>query len=164
MMRLNSNRISMLITCLALLLAFPALAQAQMYGGKPQTGLTESLLVIRTETGVAHEFTVEIAETPMQQAVSMMFRPHVPRDRGMLFPFPATKETSFWMKNTLSSLDLLFIRADGTIAHIYRRAEPLSLEPIPSTEPVAAVLEIAGGEADRRDIREGDHVEHGFFQ
>jgi uncharacterized protein len=163
-MRSKDSRIRCWLISLTVLVLLPNLALAQGYGTKPQTGLVEAPLVIKTATGASHEFTVEIAQTPRQQAIGMMFRTHVPANRGMLFPFAVTKPTSFWMKNTVSSLDLLFIRADGVIADIHSRAEPLSLDPITSPEPVAAVLEIAGGEADRRDIRAGDRIIHAFFE
>ncbi|MBV6632472.1 MAG: DUF192 domain-containing protein [Alphaproteobacteria bacterium] len=148
----------------AMLLLAPLSAPAQsLYNPQPQTGLAEAPLSIRTLTGERHEFTVEVAETPRQQAIGMMFRRKAPRDRGMLFPFEKPRVASFWMKNTLVSLDLLFIEQGGRIATIHRRAQPQSLEPMSSGVPVIAVLELAGGEADRRDIRTGDLVEHPFF-
>ena len=135
-----------------------------LYDGKPQTGLAEEILVIATATGGRHWFTVEMAMTPREQAIGMMYRRSVPRDRGMLFPFQEPKIATFWMKNTVSSLDLLFIDESGTITDIHRRAVPHSLDPMASSVPVTAVLELAGGEVDRRDIREGDRVEHRLFQ
>jgi uncharacterized membrane protein (UPF0127 family) len=62
------------------------------------------------------------------------------------------------MKNTLIPLDMLFIRADGTIARIAANTVPHSLEPVAVAEPVAAVLEIAGGRAAELGIGEGDRV------
>ena len=88
----------------------------------------------------------------------MMFRRSLAGDRGMLFVYPDTQPVAFWMKNTLIPLDLVFIRADGTIARIAANAEPLSLEPIASFEPVAAVLEIAGGRAAELGLAPGDRV------
>lgn len=148
---------------LAVMLPVGAQAQQSLYNPQPQSGLTETPLTIRTVTGTLHEFTVEIAETPRQQAIGMMFRREAPKDRGMLFPFEEERVASFWMKNTLVSLDLLFVAGNGEIMRIHRRAQPHSLAPLSSGVPVMAVLELAGGEADRRDIRAGDIVQHPFF-
>ena len=76
----------------------------------------------------------------------------------MIFPFPQPRMASFWMRNTLIPLDMIFIRADGTIARIAAKTVPHSLEPVSSGEPVAAVLEIAGGRAAELGIGEGDRV------
>ena len=105
-----------------------------------------------------HHFTVEVAATMAQQARGMMFRRQVPPDSGMIFPYSPAQEVAFWMKNTLVPLDIIFIRTDGTIARI-TNAKPLDETPLPSGEPVATVLEIAGGRAAELGIREGDMVE-----
>lgn len=122
-------------------------------------------LTIHSRTG-AHRFDVEVAATSEQQETGMMFRRSVPPNTGMLFaPFPVEGgppvEASFWMKNTLVPLDIIFIRADGTIARI-ATAKPLDLSPVPSGEPVSAVLELRGGRAAELGIRQGDKVEWGM--
>jgi uncharacterized membrane protein (UPF0127 family) len=119
-------------------------------------------LTIAGPSGV-HHFDVEVASTFDQQETGMMFRRKVPPNTGMLFaPFPTDGgppiEATFWMKNTLVPLDIIFIRPDGTIARI-TTAKPLDLSPVPSGEPVAAVLEIRGGRAAELGIREGDKVD-----
>lgn len=124
---------------------------------QPQSGLEQVPLTISSATGV-HRFTVEVARTPEQQRMGMMFRTSVEPDRGMLFPFDEPRDAAFWMKNTLIPLDLIFIRADGTIARI-STAVPHSEVSVPSGEPVVAVLEIAGGRAAELGIRPGDRVE-----
>ncbi|WP_294392853.1 DUF192 domain-containing protein [uncultured Sphingomonas sp.] len=106
----------------------------------------------------SHRFQVEVARSQQQQAIGLMFREVIPADHGMIFPLQPPRMASFWMKNTLASLDLLFVRADGTISSISPNATPLSLAPIESIEPVAAVLELKGGEAARRGIKPGDRV------
>lgn len=88
----------------------------------------------------------------------MMFRRSVAPDRGMIFPYDPPQDLSFWMKNTLVPLDIIFIRGDGTIARI-SPGVPLSLDLVPSGEPVAAVLEIAGGRAAQLGITKGDRVD-----
>jgi uncharacterized membrane protein (UPF0127 family) len=113
-------------------------------------------LSIRSKKG-AHHFTVEIAGTPDQQEKGLMFRSSLAGDRGMIFPYKPAQEVAFWMKNTLIPLDIIFIRSDGTIVRI-TKAEAMDLTPLPSGEPIAAVLEIAGGRAAELGIAEGDIV------
>ena len=76
----------------------------------------------------------------------------------MIFPYDPPQNVAFWMKNTLIPLDMVFIRADGTIARIVT-AKPLDLTAVPAGEPIAAVLEIRGGRAVELGIRAGDKVE-----
>lgn len=123
----------------------------------PQAGLKIVPLRIRTAQG-SHDFQVEVAQTGEQQAKGLMFRKKVEPNRGMIFPFPSPRPASFWMKNTLVPLDMLFIRPDGTIAMIAAETVPLSLEPVGTGEAIAAVLELAGGRAAELGIREGDRV------
>jgi len=87
-----------------------------------------------------------------------MFRKSLDRDRGMVFPRNPPGDASFWMKNTLIPLDMIFIRPDGTIARIAENTVPMSLDPVPSLEPVGAVLEIAGGRSAELGIKPGDRV------
>lgn len=106
----------------------------------------------------AHRFTAEVAASPNEQSVGLMYRRSLGPDRAMLFPFPEEKVAGFWMLNTLIPLDMIFIRGDGTIARV-ATAEPRSLETVSSGVPVAAVLEIAGGRSAELGIRAGDRVE-----
>ena len=110
-----------------------------------------------------HELSVEIADTPEEQARGLMYRKAVAPDSGMLFEFPEDRIASFWMKNTAVPLDLLFVRKDGRILKIIHSAKPYSLRSLTSEAPVRAVLEVAGGQADALEIRPGDVVIHPFF-
>ncbi len=87
-----------------------------------------------------------------------MFYRSLGADEGMIFPYDPPQDVSFWMKNTLIPLDMVFIRANGTIARI-ATAKPLDLHTVPAGEPVVAVLEIRGGRAAELGIREGDQVD-----
>jgi len=143
----------------ALLLLLPAACQA----GNPDvtkaaSGLSVVALDIRTAGGKTYSFKVEVARSESEQARGLMFRDALAPDGGMIFPMNPPRPASFWMKNTVISLDLIFIRPDGTIARIAAEAVPYSLEPIDSGEPVSAVLEIAGGRAAELGISEGDKV------
>ena len=111
-------------------------------------------LTIHTSSAT-HHFTVEVAATPEQQEQGLMFRRSLGPDRGMIFPYDPPQNVAFWMKNTLIPLDIIFIRSDGTIVRI-TRAKALDLTPLPSGEPIAAVLEIRGGRAAELGIKEGD--------
>jgi uncharacterized membrane protein (UPF0127 family) len=115
-------------------------------------------LIIHSESG-AHRFTVEVASTPEQQERGLMFRTSLAGDRGMIFPWDSQQPATFWMKDTLIPLDIVFIGVDGRIARIAANAKPMSLDPIPSEVPVSGVLELRGGRAAELGIREGDRVE-----
>ncbi len=105
-----------------------------------------------------HRFTTEIAATPQERALGLMFRRSLAPDSGMLFDFKRPQEVAFWMKNTLVPLDMLFVDAEGRIVGIHADAVPLSLATIPSPGPVRAVIELLGGTAARLGIRPGDRV------
>jgi uncharacterized membrane protein (UPF0127 family) len=122
-----------------------------------------SSLVIDAAAGPV-TITVEIADTAQSRAVGLMFRRDLGLRQGMLFDFQAPQPVSFWMRNTLIPLDMLFIDSGGRIVRIHANAEPLSEVPIPSGEPVLAVLEIAGGEAARLGIAVGDQAHHPIFE
>lgn len=108
--------------------------------------------------GRRHAFTVEVARTPDQQEHGLMERRSLAPDAGMLFPFDPPRPASFWMRNTLIPLDMLFIRPDGTIARVAANTVPMSETPVAVEEPMTAVLELRGGRAAELGIREGDRV------
>ena len=122
-------------------------------------GLEQVPLTVSGANGAKHRFTVEVARTPEQQAQGMMNRQSLGPDRGMIFPYDPPVPASFWMKNTLIPLDMIFVRADGTIARIEENTAPLSLDPVSAGEPVAAVLEIAGGRSAELGIVAGARVD-----
>ncbi|MGJ4855579.1 DUF192 domain-containing protein [Labrys sp. La1] len=134
-----------------------------------------SLSALRAEDGVfeplsiataggERDFQVEVMRTEDEQRRGMMFRRSLDPDKGMLFPFPAERIASFWMENTYVSLDMIFIRGDGTIQRIEKRAESLSTRTIMSGAPVLAVLEVVAGTADKLGIKPGDKVSYPIFK
>lgn len=135
-------------------------AQAQT---GPQPTLPQEPLVIVTRDGRRHPFRVEMAIRPEHQTVGLMFRPEVKPDEGMLFDWGAPRESSMWMRNTITSLDMLFITAEGRIHRIAERTVPHSLAPIDSRGPVRATLELAAGTAERLGLRVGDQVLQRIF-
>jgi uncharacterized protein len=110
-----------------------------------------------------HEFKVEVAADKASQEKGLMYRKRLAADAGMLFDFHQTVMTTFWMKNTVLPLDIIFIRADGTISSIAANAVPYSLAPIPSSEPILAVLEIGAGRAKEVGLGPGDTVHSALF-
>jgi uncharacterized membrane protein (UPF0127 family) len=107
---------------------------------------------------LAHTFHVELALGPLDQLRGLMERTSLPADEGMLFVFPDEQPRSFWMKDTLIPLDMIFIRQDGTIGHIHANAAPNDMTSIPSQGPAMAVLELNGGTAAKLGIKPGDKV------
>jgi uncharacterized protein len=151
-------RLRQLLLIIGLCVAMPMLPSCtQARSDAAVSNLDETSLSIRTVQG-DRKFRVEIARSFEEQQRGMMFRQSIAADRGMIFPLKPEREASFWMKNTLIPLDMIFIRKDGTIARIAPEAVPHSLEPVSSGEPVVAVLELAGGEAAKQGIAEGDLV------
>ncbi len=116
-----------------------------------------------TEDGDEHAFTVELARTREQIEWGLMYRRSLAQDHGMLFIYPDVRHVTMWMKNTKIPLDMLFLDAGGEVVRIVERAEPESTKSIPSGEPVRAVLEVAGGTAERLDLEPGAEVRHPVF-
>ena len=145
----------------AAMLLFGAGLHAQT---SPQPELPKQKLVIVTHDGKRHDFMVEMALSNDQQMTGLMFRPTVPADGGMLFDWGAERSSLMWMKNTIASLDMVFISADGHIRSIAERTVPQSLATIDGRFPVRATLELAAGTAERLDIRVGDVVENAIFK
>ena len=147
-------------TVLGLLSLLPAAAFGQEPDiSKAQPELPKEKLVIVGRSGEQHAFNVEVAKTPDQQTVGLMFRTSVAPDGGMLFDWGSPRESQMWMRNTLVPLDMVFINADGTIRTIAEDTVPHSLAAIDSRGPVRATLELAAGTTAKLDIRVGDKVE-----
>ena len=151
---------------LGVALALPAGLSAQplrlAQGAASPAAALESLAIV--SGGKRHAFQVEVMRTNEQRAKGLMHRNYLPPDRGMLFDFERTEPVAMWMENTYIPLDMLFIRADGTIARIAENTEPLSQRTIPSGEPVLSVLEINGGVSRTLGVKPGDRVEHALFK
>ncbi len=140
------------IVSLVLVLAAPALSTAAQTAGFPRAEL-----IVETRTDKLR-LTVEVARTLAQRAQGLMFRTKLDPQSGMLFLFESEGEVAMWMKNTLISLDMLFIGRDERIKRIVPRTTPLSEKTIQSGEPAQAVLELAAGSAARLGISVGDRV------
>jgi uncharacterized membrane protein (UPF0127 family) len=132
--------------------ARPALAEA----------MRRETLVIVTAGGRS-EISTEIALTPAEQELGLMFRTSMGENDGMLFIYPKPQTIQMWMHNTYVPLDMVFVRADGSVAHIEANAEPLSDRVISSDGAASAVLELKAGTAQRIGLRPGDHIETPSF-
>jgi len=151
MWALHSGRVCRALLFAGLLLAAFAVRAA-----------TVEQLEIVTKGGV-RVFEVEMAVTPQEQESGLMYRRELPEGKGMLFDMGEERPAVFWMKNTYVSLDMIFIRADGSIARIAESTTPLSEARISSGALVRGVLEVAAGTARRYGIAPGDWVGHRLF-
>jgi uncharacterized membrane protein (UPF0127 family) len=163
---MTSQRPKLLLA--ALLLAAPLLATVPILAQEPditaaQPELPKQRLLIVTQSGKTLVFHVEMATSPMQQTVGLMFRKSVAPDGGMLFDWGRPRESQMWMRNTIAPLDMVFIQQNGRIGHIAENTVPQSLAVIDSHGPVRATLELAAGTTERLDIRVGDTVESKLF-
>lgn len=120
-------------------------------------------LEIVTSNG-SFRFSVEIADESEERSRGLMFRETMLPTHGMLFDFGETAPIMMWMKNTPLSLDMLFIKEDGTIARIADNTTPFSTAIISSGEPVSHVLELNAGIAKQIGAKPGDRVLHAFFK
>lgn len=146
-----------------MLAAFAATVPVALQSASAQSVITRAQPHLRTEPLTIHtgdraiRFHVEVARTSGEQEAGLMFRTSVPPQGGMIFPMTPVREATFWMRNTVIPLDMLFIRTDGTIARI-TTAKALDESIDDSGEPVAAVLELGAGRAQALGIHEGDKV------
>lgn len=125
--------------------------------------LRTETVAVETATGVT-EFAAEIADTDRLRERGLMFRRSLASDRGMLFDFGQPRLVAMWMKNTYIPLDMVFIRADGTVAGVASDTRPHSLDVVGVDEPVLGVLEVSAGTAARIGLRPGDRVRHPMFE
>jgi uncharacterized membrane protein (UPF0127 family) len=137
---------------LAFFLTWPALA----VGDDSHLAKIEPV-AIETSQGTT-TFLTEIADTNWLRARGLMFRHKLPEDHAMLFDFKETRPVMMWMKNTRISLDMIFVRADGSVARVVENTVPMSETIIDSGEPVAYVIEVAAGTARRIGLKPGDKV------
>jgi uncharacterized protein len=120
-------------------------------------------LSIVTDT-TATLFSAEIADNDELRERGLMFRHVLPQNQAMLFDFGKPRPAAMWMKNTYISLDMLFVRADGTIAALAENTEPFSTQIISVEEPVKGVVELAAGTVKRLGIKRDDKVYHEIFK
>lgn len=136
--------------------ASPA-ADASTPARHPVSGLQVVPLTVTSATGT-HRFQVEVAASAAEQQKGLMFRTAMGPDEGMIFPNPVPQVRSFWMKNTVIPLDIIYIGPDRRVLNIVR-GEPYSTVSLPSAGPVINVLELVAGRSEQLGIEPGDLVE-----
>ncbi|MCU0856274.1 MAG: DUF192 domain-containing protein [Rhodobacteraceae bacterium] len=120
---------------------------------------TDTAVDLRGDFGSAR-FNVEVADDPAERAQGLMNRPSMPASAGMLFLYDAPQRATFWMKNTLIPLDMIFLDQTGTVTRVHENAVPLDETTIDGGPGVVAVLEINGGLASAIGISEGSQLRH----
>lgn len=118
----------------------------------------KSSIVILNEDGPCILVDVWVAATPKNRSRGLMFIEDLGTYEGMIFLYQQPLDIAMWMKNTLISLDMVFIKSDKTIARIAENTTPLSTDTIYSGEPVQIVLELAGGTAARWGVKPGSTI------
>jgi len=124
-----------------------------------QADCSDDVVSIRGAFGQV-QFAVTVADEPAERAQGLMFVEQMDRFEGMLFVFERPQVTSFWMRNTLIPLDMIFVGADGVVDSIHVNAVPLDETPIYGGDEIRFVLEINGGLADTLGLSEGDQMQH----
>ena len=130
--------------------------------GAAQAGCQPDRVDLRGDWGQA-SFSIEIADTPDERALGLMHRESMPRGAGMLFVYETPQRASFWMKNTLIPLDIIFADIGGVVTRVHSNAVPGDLSPIPGGDQVYAVLEINAGLAELYGIEEGTEMRQAVF-
>ncbi len=136
------------------------LAAALCIGGTAASAECASDRVdLRGEFGTAR-FSVELADDSSERAQGLMHRESLASSAGMLFVYERPQTATFWMRNTLIPLDMIFLEASGRVAKVHSNAIPLDETPIFGGDNILAVLEINGGLAARLGIDAGDELRH----
>jgi uncharacterized membrane protein (UPF0127 family) len=102
---------------------------------------------------------VEIADNEDKRHLGLMYREKMEEDQGMLFIFPAEEPESFYMKNTIIPLDIIFINSKRQLVKIYKYTTPYSEQDLPSIKPIRFVVEVNAGFCDKYNIKEGDFID-----
>ena len=155
---LNPARAALAALALIGLLQAPAL-RAQEPESEPLAHFPRTEISIEGH-GTTQQFRMYVAATEARRNQGLMFVKSLKPHEGMLFVFRAPQITSFWMKNCVMALDMLFVGADGRIIHVVESAAPGSLATINSMGPAAAVLEFEGGTSARLGLKPGDRVHY----
>ena len=128
--------------------------------GEPQPTLPMGKVELEIENRQLVTLNVEVASTPTQQQMGLMFREHMADDAGMLFLFPVSRHQSFWMHNTLLPLDMFFIDSNWKVVGVVENAEPLTDDPRDVEGDSQYVLEVNAGFAKAHGFGAGTKVRY----
>lgn len=128
-------------------------------GSVAQATCREDRITVHGDWGQA-SFTIEVADEPAERQQGLMFVESMGVMEGMLFVYERPRQATFWMRNTLIALDMIFAGPDGTVLHVHENAVPMSEETIDGGDGVVFTLEINGGMAARLGIAPGDVLQH----
>ena len=142
------------IAVLALLWSGSAVGQDDL-----DAAFAKDVLVIHASKHACHRLDIYIAATDEQRSRGLMHVRNMPESTGMLFLYDYDARLSMWMKNTFIPLDIVFVRADGSVSSIAYNTEPLSLRSIAALEPVRFVLELNAGVAEKLSIDQYSRIE-----
>lgn len=120
-------------------------------------------LQVKTENNNIAAFNIEIASTNKTRAKGLMQRDFMPKFSGMLFVYNTPQNVSFWMRNTLIPLDMIFADETGVVVKVHSNAVPLDETPIFGGNAIFAVLELNAGMAAKLGIGPGSMLQHQSF-
>ena len=150
----SASTISLVLICLS-----PV--QAENSAPEQLVGWKQELIEIEKVLGENVIINAYLADAPAKRAQGLMHVTDLPENAGMLFVFSQPRQVSMWMKNTVISLDILFLNPNGRIVKIHKNAQPLSLASIPSRAKVKWVLELNAGVAAKLDLQPGYRLVQG---
>lgn len=104
------------------------------------------------------QIDIEIADDNRQRETGMMFRDKMDETQGMLFIFDYEEPQSFWMRNTILPLDIIYVNSKMEIVTIIKNAKPFDETSLPSIKPAQFVVEVVAGYTDKLGIKEGDKI------
>ncbi|HRI84715.1 MAG TPA: DUF192 domain-containing protein [Ignavibacteria bacterium] len=115
------------------------------------------------KNSVIKKIDIELALDDSERTQGLMYRKSMDDEKGMLFIFDREEMQSFWMKNTIIPLDIMYVNSDFKIVKIFKNTVPFSEISLPSDRPAIYVVEVAGGFSDRYKIKEGDKIKFEKF-
>ncbi|MBJ3761965.1 DUF192 domain-containing protein [Maribius pontilimi] len=136
-----------------------AVVGLSLVGGAASAACRDDAVELRGDFGQAR-FRIDLADDPAERAQGLMFVEDMPAGQGMLFVYERSQPVSFWMRNTLIPLDMIFMDASGTVQKVHENAVPGDLTSIPGGDDILAVLEINGGLARQVGIVPGTELRH----
>lgn len=155
-----SNKLKHKRAALCAALFFGALVAATSFAGQAEAAPCQSDVVVVDALSGSHTFSVEVADDAQERAQGLMFRDTLDEAAGMLFVYPKPRSVSFWMKNTLIPLDIIFTDQRGVVVSIHENAIPYDETPIFGGDAVFSVLELNAGVSQALDIKIGDVLRH----